>query len=281
MRTTDKKVVLFDAAQRTSDEVEEFASVERMIEDGKHPAHAVYTCTINLTGIFSDEIVELPFLRDAEKFLLKALKLYDPGYPPLSPITVSFFNHWSYFDVRFGKDSETLGECFLAIMDNLDFGPVLSEALRELCRSRMGLYKVEGESGGTFRIRELVTGQEYNVIITSSFRPEAGCLALMRILPPLSAIPSPHIAVTTPYVAIATPEEDWLQYFERQKILPGAPGAEVRLHQHMKYGKNAWYWSEYFFYAYINHLSNAIFVTGLPDQPKTQPQHRSYTGGFH
>ncbi|MEZ5325175.1 MAG: helix-turn-helix domain-containing protein [Verrucomicrobiales bacterium] len=53
-------------------------------------------------------------------------------------------------------------------------------------------------------------------------------------------------------------EEEQEEQLELKAVLgdsprPGTPPTfdveacvEVRLHQHMKYGKNAWYWSEYF-----------------------------------
>jgi hypothetical protein len=107
-------------------------------------------------------------------------------------------------------------------------------------------------------------------------RSGPGDLILVRVLPPFREFPSPSVAVTTPYVLLGSPKADWLDYFERQQILAGAPGSEERLYRHMKWGKDDWYWSEFVFCGYVNHRSDAIFLAGLPDRPETQPHHKEF-----
>ena len=58
------------------------------------------------------------------------------------------FAHWTAFDVAFGRDNETLGDCWVGISDLLDLDPIQVEAARNLCLSRSGIYEVAGESGG-------------------------------------------------------------------------------------------------------------------------------------
>ena len=89
----------------------------------------------------------------------------------------------------------------------------------------MGLYRIMSASSGSFRIRELVTGWELDAMIPTGFRAEAGCMAFLRVLPPLAGARSAHIAITTPYVTVGTSERDWLQYFERQQILTNCRAA--------------------------------------------------------
>jgi hypothetical protein len=266
-----QKVVPIDAILRGEENAEEFEAVDELIDGGYHPIHAVYMTMANLLSMFVEEVAGLPFLHQAHEFLLKAEDLYTPGYPPISPITLSHYHHWSCFDVSFGTDHETLGECFFRVVDLLGIDPVQVEAVEKLCCSRLGLYQILNASGGTFRIRELVTGRETDTIIPTGFRAEAGSMALVRVLPPLTGICSAHVAVTTPYMTIGTCEKDWLEYFERHQILAGAPGAGERLHRHMN-----WYWCEFLFNGYVNHRSDAIFVAGIPDRPETQPQHSSF-----
>jgi hypothetical protein len=271
-----QKIVSMEALRRGGQHAEELKTVEELIEDGYYPLHAIYLAMANFVSVFVEEAVDFPFFHQVEKFLLKAQDRYNPGYPPLSPITMSHYNFWSFFDVPFGRDNETVGECFLGLSDLFGIETVFVEAVEKLCGSRLGLYKIVNASSGTFQIRELVTGREMETIIPTGFHAKAGCLAFLRVLPPLTGVPSSHVAVTTPYVTLGTSEDDWLRYFERQQILAGAPGSEVRLNRHMKRGNDVWYWCEYFFYGYVNHRSDAIFVAGLPDHPDTQPQHSTF-----
>jgi hypothetical protein len=72
---------------------------------------------------------------------------------------------------------------------------------------------------------------------------------------------------------------DWIEYFERQQVIPGSVGLEHRLHQHMKEGKGSFYWSEFVFYGFVNYRSDAIFLAGFPDRPQTQPHHPKFDPG--
>ena len=271
-----RKIVPRTALQRGEQKAAEIETVADLIAGGRHPFHAVYSNVANLLNLFVEELVDLPFLNRAHAFLLKAQDLYSPGYPPMSPITVSYYVHWTLFDVPFGADRETLGDCFLGVSDLLGLDPVQVEAGEKLCHSRLGLYRIVSATDGTFRLREMITDREFDTIIPTGFNTEAGRLALIRVLPPLHGMPSPHIAVTTPYVVVGTPEADWLEYFVRQQVLAGSPGAEDRLHRHMKHSQDDWYWTEFFFYGYVNHRSDAIFVAGVPDRPETQPHHPKF-----
>ena len=39
----------------------------------------------------------------------------------------------------------------------------------------------------------------------------------------------------------------------------------------MKYGLDHYYWHEFILQAYLNHRYDVIFLTGLPDVPKSLP----------
>ena len=51
---------------------------------------------------------------------------YMPSGPPMSPLTVSYFSMWAFFDVRFGSSRETMGSCILRIAPEFDL-PVLAD----------------------------------------------------------------------------------------------------------------------------------------------------------
>ena len=84
------------------------------------------------------------------------------------------------------------------------------------------------------------------------------------------------VGLTTPYVLLGLGESEWLAYFERFQIVPGTVGGEERLRRHMKLGGAPTYWSEFIFYGYVNFRSDAIFLTGLPDRPETQPHRQEF-----
>jgi hypothetical protein len=269
-------IIPLAAIKRGEENAESIEAVEDFIADGLHPLHAIYANLTNLIGLFVEQLVCMPFLHRAHSFLVKAEDLYTPGYPPMSPITKSHYNNWTLFDVRFGPDQETLGECFIEVADLLEIDPLQVEAGQNLCRSRLGMYQIASSSGAHFQLRELITDRKIEAIMTSGFKARPGGFVLVRLLPPLQGIPFPHIGVTTPYVLAGSTETDWIEYFRLQQILVGAPGAEERLRRHMKYGKDDWYWCEFLFYGYVNHRSDAIFVTGSPDRPETLPHHKNF-----
>jgi hypothetical protein len=59
-----------------------------------------------------------------------------PSYPPVSPLTSSYFTIWAFFDVLFGQSRETIGTCMLTIANVVVGSPVwLKEVLGSMQRS--------------------------------------------------------------------------------------------------------------------------------------------------
>jgi hypothetical protein len=74
------------AARRLLTEV---TSVERLIAGGQHPLHAAYTHAQNWLSVFSELSSKL---REFEAFTTvvgDAEDTYVPGWPPMSPVSVS------------------------------------------------------------------------------------------------------------------------------------------------------------------------------------------------
>ncbi len=275
-RSLKSKVLSLDAYREGQLEGEEIKPVDQLIREGHDPVHALYTNVNNLISLFAEEVTVFPMFDSAHSFLAKAQDLYCPGYPPMSPITVSYYVCWTLYDVPFGKAKETIGDCFVALSDLLELQPLQIEAARNLCQSRMGIYEVLGADARCFRLRELVTDSEVEAIIPTGFKGKPGSLILIRLLPPVLECALPHVGMTTPYVLVGCLEADWIDYFIRHQIVPGTVGCEERLRRHMKEGKDNYYWSEFAFYGYVNYRSDAIFLAGFPDQPQTQPAHNKY-----
>ena len=67
------------------------------------PCHAMYVMGQNFASVMTELISGL---REAKKFVRivnDAEDEYMPGYPPMSPLTTSYFTMWTMFDVQFGE----------------------------------------------------------------------------------------------------------------------------------------------------------------------------------
>ena len=255
---------------------QEIKTVTQLIEEGYYPLHAIYINTNNLISLFTEQVTDLPMFHRAHSLLSKAGDTYLPGYPPMSPITVSYYNGWAFYDLPIGIDNETMGGCFLSLCDMLPLNELQIEAARNLCQSRMGIYEVLGAAGAGYRLRELVTDREFEALIPSGFKSKPGDLVFIRLLPPVPECDLPWVGITTPYVLVGCREADWLEYFQRHQILPGTVGCEERLRRHFKVGKDKFYWIEFACWGYVNFRSDVIFLAGFPDQLHTQPAHLDF-----
>ncbi len=275
----EKVVSLGDMAkakQKAAQNLEDMPPVDELIKQGYDPQHAVYVNTLNMINLFGEQMSTLPPLHKVNDFLAKWHDIYQPGFPPMSPLTMSYFNGWWMLDTPFGTDKETVATIFLSLLDRLDLDPIQIQAAQNLSQSRMGIYEVLEGKGKFLELRELVTDRRLTVYCPSGYQGIAGHLLFTRLLPPLVNTLDYHVMLTTPYFLMAQRATDWLAYFERHDIHAGTVGVETRLHRHMKFGKKATYWSEFVFYGYSNFTPNVILLTGFPDKPSTQPQHGSY-----
>jgi hypothetical protein len=160
---------LTQAWQRGQADAESIKRVDQLIAEGTHPLHALYTNATNLIGIFMEGLVEFPFLHRVCRTIKTEEEKYMASYPPMSPITVSFYMHWILYDVTFGPDRETVAEWFLGVCDLLETDPLEMEAVRQLCESRIGIFEARPGREGKHLLRELVTNREIEVLIPSGY----------------------------------------------------------------------------------------------------------------
>src|SRR5438445_13883511 len=66
-------------------------SIEKLIQKGFDPVHAVYVFVQNITSFFAEGVSELPEMKKYSKIVAKAEDEYMPSGPPFSPLTASFF----------------------------------------------------------------------------------------------------------------------------------------------------------------------------------------------
>jgi hypothetical protein len=234
------------------------------------PLHAVYVAVQNVTSVFAERVSQFAEFKPYYQAALHAEDEYMPGGPPMSPLTGSYFTTWAFFDLRFGPDRETIGTCLLDVAEPLGLGPDVTEAVRLMSGTRMGVYEHSGTKGGRCRLTELITDEEFECYVPAGYPGKAGELWYVRLCPPVDPV-TYHVAFTTPYVLTDFGKADWTAYLSKSLIGLTAPEKRRRLHEFLKYGREPDFWNEFVFKAYHHHRPDAIFLTGLPDVPGSLP----------
>lgn len=259
-------------AQQAVEEMLEGASPPPGAEE-LPPAFAVYSFVQNFAMGLVEILQELPQLRRFVERIENAEDEYMPSGPPMSPLTKSFFWHGMLWDLTVGLQRETLGTILLAMARAFEMDAMFLSILEKLSASRLGLHLHEGASEEGILLRELVTHDRTSCICPAGYDGSPGELWLARVAPPPAPL-LPSVVITTPYVIRAPGVAAWEEYLER--TLPGI-AARDRLEAYrllMKHGLQPSTWSEYVLEAYVNHLPEAIFLTGLPDVAESRPHSR-------
>ena len=247
------------------------------------PVHGLYVYAQNQLSVMIELLVELPALDKIGESYSDSMEGYIPSFPPMSPITISYYTSWASFDLTSsGAKKETL--CTIAT-DFCRFMKVDEDLLHlyELMQaSRMGIYQVEAVDGDFVHLKEFVTEYRIKTIVPSGYLGQPGEMWLTRIMPPPFDHPSfdYSVAFTTPYVLAkgtnfshynTNIEQLWQNYFDRTLCLTGFEEHIPAYEQLMKYGLNRDYWHEYIFCAYSNYTADKILLCGLPDEPASLP----------
>jgi hypothetical protein len=246
-------------------------------------AHATYCYAQNKLSILIEQMIELPPLRKLATAYDAAMDEYTPDYPPMSPVTKSYFTCWGSFDLATqGAKKETMTSIAVDFCRFIQVDQSLLSLYENMEQARMGIYRHVACEGEFVHLIELVTHKKIKAVRTTSFEGQPGELWFVRILPPLfdSLHMDHHVIFNTPYVLIANTkydhgelsvEEQWLSYFDR--VLPET-GIEHRVeaYEHlMHYGLTPTYWLEFIFLAYINFIDGAILLGGYPDIRESLP----------
>lgn len=236
-----------------------------------HPAHAIYVYAQNQTSVMSEQLTALQEMDRFVNLISKAEEEYMPGGPPMSPLTTSFFTNWAFFDACVGLGEETIASITMTVGAAFGMHEELVRVIGLMQDSRMAVYAHEGTDKDRIVLRELVTNKVCKAICPSGYRGERGELWYVRVLPPPAPGFEEHVVFTTPYLLIEPGEREWLAYFQR--TLPDALNEDriAAYERHMKFGPARDYWTEFVFQAYVNHRSDVIFLTGLPDIPESLP----------
>lgn len=239
---------------------------------GLHPAHAVYVHIQNQISVLVEQLTAMPELRKFADIIGAALDEYMPSGPPISPLTTSYFSSWAFFDLAIGLRKETLASCVHALGRELGVDAGFLEVLGLMSGSRMGIYVHEGANEDMVLLREMITGTRQRCLVPCGYGGQRGELWLARVLPPPLAGFDCSVVFTTPYVLRGHSESDWLAYLQR--TLEGRIDKQPAYERLMKYGQSRHYWNEFIFEAYQGHITEAIFLSGLPDIAATRPHSR-------
>lgn len=245
-------------------------------EGDMHPSHAVYASTQNIVSYLAENLSVLPELEEYHKIAGHAEDEYMPGYPPMSPLTKSYFTHWAFFDLRFGKDRETIGTCLLDIGSEIGINEGYIELIRLLQESRMGLYLNQGMEGKSVLLYEIFSKRQYRCHVASGYTGRKNEIWFVRVAPPPFGLDDQNIVITTPYIMIETLKEDWEDYFNRTLPRIGIDPPISAYAELMKHGLEINYWNEYIFQGYCNFSNNVIYLTGIPDKLETLPHSGKY-----
>lgn len=250
----------------------EVRSAESLVAGGFDPLHAAYASAQSYLSVFGELAARLREL-DAYRLVAgRAQETYMPGWPPISPVSESYFAGWALLDLPIGPSGETICSCALEIGRALGLPADLLHRLELMGASAMGLYRHLGWRDGRLGLRDIVDGRDYSCIVPSGYRGEEGELWYVRLLPPLNETFDHGVAFTSPYVLGGATEADWLACLERLEPPPGAQEAgAARARTLLKRGPDANYWNEFVFLAYHHAVDGAIMLTGLPDRPATLP----------
>jgi hypothetical protein len=248
--------------------------IKELISESYDPCHAVYIYAQRLTSVAAEQLSTTLEARQYAKVVGDAEDTYMPSYPPLSPLTTSYFTMWAFFDVLFGQSRETIGTCMLAIADVVGFPVWLKEVLGSMQRSRMGLYAHCGTEGRFVRLRELGSQQTKLCLVPTAYCGTQGEVWFVRLMPPINARLDYHVVFTTPYIIINAGEREFKAYLDRERgrlgsrVLPRKMDATTFI---MKHGPTANHWNEYILCAYAGHRHDAVFLTGIPDIKESLP----------
>jgi len=254
----------------------EVKSIESLVAGGSHPLHAAYTRAQNYLSIFSELASALQEFKDFTAVVSDAEEAYMPGWPPMSPVSVSCFTSWALLDLPVAATGETICSCAVETGRAFGMSVDFASTLETMGRSATGIYQHLGWRDGLVGLRDILDDQVYRCIVPSGYRGTEGELWYVRLMTPLTEAVMPGVAFTSPYVLRGTTDADWLAFFERQerKLPPLGSAVEMALRRKalFKRGPDPNYWNEYVFLAYYKASNGgAIELYGIPDHPRTLP----------
>lgn len=234
--------------------------------------YAIYLSAHNLLS-FVIEMMSggLPSFDKHNKIGMDATDDYMPSWPPMSPISRSFFNTWLSFDLRLDVDQESYTSCVVELGKPLGIDSNFCHLFNLMDQSRLGVYKVLDKIGNKAILEEIFTKRQYLYFNPNLHELACNELCLLRLFLPINGTFNYHISIESPYI-LASREDEWQDFFARNILVKrGTPAAEVNYEKFMKSGLNNCYWLEYVMQGYIRHTDLVIYLKGVPDIAASRP----------
>ena len=258
-----------EGKKMATDSFEALKEIKNEVNTGKaDPLHYAYASSVSLISHCMYALVGLKEMKGFRKATKSQEELYMPSYPPMSPLTDSYYCMWELADFRFGSDRETLCSIFLDLADTLKISSDDIKLAKIISNSRMGIYEICKIKRDKIFFKELLSDECF-WCVTPDYKGSIGDVWYTRILSSPPEYADYSISLTTPYVLLSE-KKDWVSYFKRNDV------NQQNLHQFMKFGPSKNYWNEYIFYGYTNYTDQAIFLKGIPDIPYSLPCRDEY-----
>jgi len=280
-RLLERKIIDIDEIRKAHRIAEELEAHIHSDTDLKQldPLHAVYVYAHNKMDILAQQLMDLPACKKMLSTQRDAYDTYMPAFPPISPITDSYYSCWALLDLEVGPGKESLAKIAIALSSKLSTNQYLVTLYEIMQKSRMGLYLHEGVEDGFILLRELVTETQIRCVCPSGYVGTPDEIWFVRILPePFPELGFGYSVVfATPYVIGITDGgffkntgsyANWLAFLDRVLENTEKISGYEKL---MKYGVNRYYWNEFIFQGYANYTDNVVYLTGIPDQPHSLP----------
>ncbi len=240
------------------------------------PLHAVHVMMQNIVSVFAEQVSTFSELDEFNRTIGKLERILIPGYPPISPITISYYTMWASYDFGFGKPKETIGSILLQLAEPLGFPDDWIPILKIQNDSHMGIYEHCGFDDEKILLQDILTGNQFKSICPSGYSGEQGELWYARLVKSPHSILDYELVFTTPYVLLNQGKDEWLKFFARNRITPNDANLDKKRKAFMKQGNSIQYWHDYILDAYYGYKHNVIFLTGIPDRKETLPHSNPY-----
>lgn len=263
------------------------------ISDPLKRQEQLYIATIRYVFTLTTELAASDYANELNRKSKSDIEEYMPAYPPISPVTDSFFFSAMYLSYRFGADHETAAEIIQQVLQLWNAESRCLDMLKRLRSSRSGIFETKEVSGSSILVRELVTNREFKLFPSTGYTGRPGELRFSRVVIPAEASGQTFFEVTTPYILVGCSAEEWTNYLSGEmpatalrrdplcgreldsSVLPHSDPAD-RLSALFEDDCGEMSWNDYIMDGYLNYQKSAVFLTGIPNRPETLPHNDAY-----
>ena len=270
----DKIVNLSDYKNSKTNSIEKIGQLKTasdLVNAGGNLHHAVFAEAQNLLSVIIEELMDLPELDKHNEIILNAQEEYMPSWPPMSPISVSYFSTWSFFDVKVGLDKESYFSCVRDLGALLGVDPRFMHLWSLIEQSRLGIYKVLYPIDDKVMLEEVFTKKQYMSFTPNKLSINPGELWLIRLFPKAHDGFEYRVIFTSPYILLSS-QQQWEVFFDRN--ITGIRETSIATKNYenfMSNGLNPLYWMEFIMQGYVSYTDTTISLAGLPDIGSSRP----------